>query len=702
MDDKSILDQLEARGQKAPRIDLEGIGRPNRAYDRYQIVGEIAQGTVGTVYRGRDNDIGREVALKVLREEHLSSPEVLGRFIEEAQIGGQLQHPGILPVYELGLREDGRPYFAMRLVKGETLAVRLERRTDLLENQRALLTSFREVCRAMAYAHAHGVIHRDLKPSNIMLGNFGEVLVVDWAFARVLPRGSAANKRRAEKAGRDVTVISTVGKGDTSADSVVGSAVGTPGYMPPEQAMGRIEDVDEQSDIFSLGAVLCQILTGEPAYTGSSSERVAAAKRARLEEAQARLAACKADKRLIKICSQSIEPLPKDRPRSVEALADAVAASLTASEGSAHRAQLYALQAQAQAEEQGRSRRQTVVVISVILGMVLLGAAVLLWMDAERTTRDRERRTAIESALQDATRLSAAAKWDEALAAAERAADLGEDRSLVAQIQSEQQQAAAAGRIAGADEVFLAALEEPRELYGVSRLADAELDPEAEDRAVDAAYMELFKQRFGSVVKGRDQLAASKKAPAFAACLGFWSSLRRGSDALKGSGWKSLDSLACAVDPASAAAREELGSVEVDGLLAAAKQRGEALPLPLVSEVGLRLTRLGRGAEAVAFLTTWQQRHPDDYWINVQLAAALAAGGEARPAARHAFAAVAVRPGSAPAWIRLGLYYKEAGDFVDGIYALRRASELDPGHKLIAAALRAVELATAAREATGR
>ncbi len=702
MEDKSILEQLESRGQKAPRIDLEGIGRPSRSYDRYQIVGEIAQGTVGTVYRGRDNDIGREVALKVLLEEHLGSPEVLQRFIEEAQIGGQLQHPGILPVYELGLREDGRPYFAMRLVKGETLGARMERRTDLLENQRALLTAFREVCRAITYAHAHGVIHRDLKPSNILLGNFGEVLVVDWAFARVLPRGSAAHKRRGEKAGKDVTVISTVGKGDTSADSVVGLPVGTPGYMPPEQAMGRIEDIDEQSDIFSLGAVLCQILTGEPAYTGSNTERVAAAKRAKLDEAQARLASCKADKRLVKICSQCIEPLPKDRPRSVEALAEAVAASLTASEGSAHRAQLYAIQAQAEAEEQRRSRRQTVVVLGVILGMILLGVGVLLWMDSERSDRDRERRTAVEAALHDATRLSAAGKWTEALAAAERAAELGEDRSLIAQIQSEQQQALAVGRIAGADELFLAALEEPRELYGVSRLAEPELSLEQEDRAVDAAYMELFKQRFGSVVKGRDQLAASKQAREFAACLGFWSSLRRGSEALKASGWKSLDSLACAVDPASAAAREALGSVEVEGLLAAATKRAGELPLSLVSEVGLRLTRLGRAAEAVAFLTPWHQRHPDDYWINVQLAAALAAVGEARPATRHAFAAVAVRPESAPAWIRLGLYYKEAGDFVDGIYALRRAGELAPDHPLLGAALRAVEAAQAEREAPGR
>jgi tetratricopeptide (TPR) repeat protein len=409
-----------------------------------------------------------------------------------------------------------------------------------------------------------------------------------------------------------------------------------------------------------------------------------------------------ADKRLIKVCGQCIEPLPKDRPRSVEVLAEAVAASLTASEGSAHRAQLYAIQAQAEAEEQRRSRRQTLVVLSVILGMILLGVGVLLWMDAEGSKRDRERRTAAEAALHDAARLSAAGKWDEALAAAERAAELGEDRSLIAQIRSEQQQALAGGRIAGADEVFLDTLEEPRELYGLGRLAEAGPSADEEDRAVDAAYLEHFKQRFGSVVKGRDPLASSKLAREFAACLGFWSSLRRGSEALKGAGWKSLDSLACAVDPASAEAREALGSVEGDGLLAAATKRAEALPLSMVSEVGFRLTRLGRAADAVAFLTPWQQKHPDDYWINVQLAAALLAVGEARPATRHAFAAVALRPESASAWIRLGLYYKEAGDFVDGIYALRRAGELAPDHPLTAAALRAVETAQAERGAAGR
>jgi len=702
MDDRSVLTQLEERGQKAPRVDLEGIGHGDHAYERYQILGELAEGKLSLVFRGRDNDIGREVALKVLREEHLAEPETVQRFIEEAQISGQLQHPGILPVYELGLRDDERPYFATRIVKGETLADRLARRKNVREDQRALLTAFRAVCRAVAYAHDHGVIHRDLKPSTIMLGSFGEVMIVDWGAAKVLPRARDGSLDRAERLAADITVISTFGGGDTSADHDMGVAAGTPGYMPPEQAMGRVDDIDEQSDIFSLGAILCEILTGQPAYVGNSQQRIALARRARLEEAHERVARCGANKQLIKICRQCIEPLPKDRPRSIEAVADAVAAWLTASEGVAHRAQLRAVKAEARAVEQRRSRRQTVIVASIILGMIAVGAAVLLWIDADRTQRNRERQAAIEQALQEATRLGATRQWNEALAAAERAIDLGGDRSVYAQIEGEKEEAEAAARVQGTDAALLAELEAPRELYRVTEMADPDLDPATEDRRVHEAYEELFARRFGSVVEGRARLAASQRAPEFAACIGFWTVLRRDSSALEDVGWKALHNVVCALDPASTDARETLADLDGDELIAAAERLGDALPLPVVSEVGLRLTFLERAEDAVSFLTPWQERHPDDYWINVQLAAALARAGDARRAARYAFAAVAVHPERLSAWVRLGLYYKEAGDFVDAEYALRRAEDIEPGREITATALRAVEAAKAEREASGR
>ncbi len=155
----------------------------------YQILGEIARGGMGVVLKGRDPDLGRDVAIKVLHPGHSDDPALVRRFIEEAQIGGQLQHPGILPIHELGLDADLRPYFTMRLVKGRTLAALLEETPDPTHDLGRFLAVFEQVCQTIAYAHVRGVIHRDLKPSNIMVGAFGEVQVVDWGLSKVLRQG---------------------------------------------------------------------------------------------------------------------------------------------------------------------------------------------------------------------------------------------------------------------------------------------------------------------------------------------------------------------------------------------------------------------------------------------------------------------------------------------------------------------------------
>jgi serine/threonine-protein kinase len=201
---------------------------------------------VGIILRSRDVDLGREVAMKVLRDELSEDAELLRRFVEEAQIAGQLQHPGIVPVYELGLRADGRPYFTMKLVKGSTLAVLLGARRDPLEDRTRMLSIFEAVCHTVAYAHARGVVHRDLKPSNVMVGAFGEVQVVDWGLAKVSVAAEPARGRR-----RPTTVRRT---GD--ADCSRGVHHGTPRYMPPEQATGDVERVDERADVFALGGML--------------------------------------------------------------------------------------------------------------------------------------------------------------------------------------------------------------------------------------------------------------------------------------------------------------------------------------------------------------------------------------------------------------------------------------------------------------
>ena len=161
--------------------------------DRYQLFGEIARGGMGAVLKGRDPDLGRDLAVKVLLEGHRDKPDLLRRFVEEAQIGGQLQHPGIVPVYELGTFADSRPYFTMKLVKGRTLSALLHERPNPQDDLHHFVGVFEQVCQTMAYAHARGVIHRDLKPTNVMVGGFGEVQVMDWGLAKVLKDGGLAD-----------------------------------------------------------------------------------------------------------------------------------------------------------------------------------------------------------------------------------------------------------------------------------------------------------------------------------------------------------------------------------------------------------------------------------------------------------------------------------------------------------------------------
>ena len=428
-DDKSILPRTEEHGIQDPRVRLIGAEQSEAAAGRYQILGEIARSGVGVVHKVRDNDVGRDVALKVLQAEHLRSPELVQRFVEEAQIGGQLQHPGIVPIYELGLQADKRPFFAMKFVKGDTLAARLAARKDSTDGRRELLAVFRDVCRTLAYAHTRGVIHRGLKPGNIMIGNFGEVQVVDWGHAKVMRRGGVYDEKLQEKAERDATMVSTERSVDGSTAALAGSMMGTPAYMPPEQVLGRVADLDATSDIFSLGAVLCEILTGSPPYEGSAAARLDAAAHARLGLTHSRLDACGADARLVSLCTRCLAPVPKDRPASAVTLADEVATHLTNAESRAHRAQVRSLKAAAQAEAQRRRRRQTTLIGSSVVAAIVLAVGAYVLIDTARSRRARERQAAIETALQDASQMRAAGQWRAALAAAERAIQLGDART---------------------------------------------------------------------------------------------------------------------------------------------------------------------------------------------------------------------------------------------------------------------------------
>jgi len=385
---------------------------------RYQVLGEIGRGGVGVVYKGRDQDLGRDVAMKVLRPEHVSRPEIVERFIEEAQIGGQLQHPGIVPVYEIGLQAGERPYFAMKLVKGQTLAELLAQRKSPDEERRRFLGCFEQVCQTIAYAHARRVVHRDLKPNNVMIGSFGEVQVVDWGFAKVLPLATLEGPAPS-KAPSMASVISTVRSDPkTGSHSVVGSMMGTPAYMPPEQANGDVEHMDQRSDVFGLGAMLCEILTGKPPYLAADGDLIQQAARAHLQGAYERLEKCGADAVLIALCRQCLSPARQARPDSAKQVAEAVAHYLTSVEERARDAQIHA------AEAKVRARATVLLSVAAVL-LLAVGGGCYLWLQRERQSRREQASQRVGIALNEANvRLGEArAKEPPELALWARAAD---------------------------------------------------------------------------------------------------------------------------------------------------------------------------------------------------------------------------------------------------------------------------------------
>src|SRR5262249_39964496 len=227
-----LLKEAEGDSGHVVKPRSDAMPPPEVTGDRYQLFGEIARGGMGAVLRGRDVELGRDLAVKVLLEKYVDRPEVVRRFVEEAQLGAQLQHPGVVPVYDAG-RFGELPFFTMKLVKGQTLQALLAGRAGPAADLPRLLNVALQVCQAVAYAHAHGVIHRDLKPANVMLGTFGEVHVMDWGLAKVLPEGGAADEQMASRQHPDEgtqirTARSGGGTAGRGADTEAGALLGTP------------------------------------------------------------------------------------------------------------------------------------------------------------------------------------------------------------------------------------------------------------------------------------------------------------------------------------------------------------------------------------------------------------------------------------------------------------------------------------------
>jgi serine/threonine protein kinase/Flp pilus assembly protein TadD len=347
---------------------------------RYRLVEQLAQGGMGVVVRVHDPDLDRSLAVKIMLPRLTAFPDAERRLLGEARLTAQLQHPGIPPVHEVGRLDNGLPFFAMKLIEGQTLAQLLEERDDQvrrpgeeeketephsnsssphlpISSSPHLLGIFRQVCQTMAFAHARGVIHRDLKPSNIMVGAFGEVQVMDWGLAKVLPDDGAEGRPK-EKPEAD-TICSLRVPPSSWPGTQTGIVLGTPAYMAPEQARGVMRGLDERCDVFSLGAILCEILTGRPPYNHGCDPEQMRLREDDLIQTLARLEKLRhgAGAALADLAQRCLAPNQQDRPRHAGEVTEAVERFEAQVQQRLRQAELERAQAHVQAEEE-RKRRE--------------------------------------------------------------------------------------------------------------------------------------------------------------------------------------------------------------------------------------------------------------------------------------------------------------------------------------------------------
>lgn len=372
------MDRQEVVGQ---HLLVDKSNLPNIA--GYQLRSEIAKGGMGRVYLAYDPSLDRDVAIKTL----LPGANAI-RFITEAKITAKLPHPCIPPVHALGTLADGTPYLTMKYIRGRTLADELSVRPDPKMSLAHFVQIFEQIAQAVGFAHSRGIIHRDLKPSNVMVGEFGEVQVMDWGLAKEVLQ---TEDRIGEQA---ITAPMQYGQ------TIVGSVMGTPGFMAPEQARGEI--VDARADVFSLGATLIAILTGQPAFAGSTvRESLDMAAKASLEDAHIRLNECGLDTELVALAKRCIAPDPVDRPQNGEMVAKEIAEYRNRLASRLRQAELEKAATAAEAREFSKRRKQWFIAAALVLLALSAGLLVSLWqmqraMEAEQLAKVSEIQAKIE------------------------------------------------------------------------------------------------------------------------------------------------------------------------------------------------------------------------------------------------------------------------------------------------------------------
>jgi serine/threonine-protein kinase len=664
---------------------------------RYEVLEEIGRGGMGRVLRGHDPELGRDLAVKVLLEGHRHDPAVVSRFTAEAQIGGQLQHPGVVPVYEVGRAADQRPYFTMKLVRGRTLAALLRERADPHEGLPRFLQVFEQVCQTLAYAHSRGVIHRDLKPANVMVGAFGEVQVMDWGLAKVLEReGGARTLPEPQQPGGAPGAVRTARSAGSGLDSKTGHALGTPAYMAPEQATGTVDGLDERCDVFGLGAILCEVLTGRPPYCGTEGlEVLNKAARANLAEAFARLDGCGADPDLIRLAKSSLAADAAQRPRDAGVLAAEMAAHRESMEARLRQAELAQAQARSRAEEERKRRRLTAGLAGSVLLTVLVAGGGWLWIAWERAAGERQARelqakltreagealTQAASLRQQAQADGPAGKWAEVRAQARRAETLlerlpdqpelgGRVRALLRELDDEEADRQLLTRLDGAR--LLKAEMGPRDRHFNDRPALAEFEAALRDYRVTVGAPP---GQAGARIRQRPEPVQGRVV----AALDDWLLLLEKNREDEQAKW-----LAAVLDEADPdpwrqqlrVARRQRQRPELEKLADDPRLAGQ--PPQALLMLGLGLDACGARQQSQAVLRRAQERYPNDFWINHELGMQVLLQDNPAEAVRYFTACAALRPESPGPYINLGSALDRAGDLEGAIAVYHHALSLKP------------------------
>jgi tetratricopeptide (TPR) repeat protein/tRNA A-37 threonylcarbamoyl transferase component Bud32 len=647
--------------QPTPVVDAAEPGRavePAAQAGRVVLLGEIARGGMGAVLRGHDPELGRELAVKVILPEHHRNPNLLRRFVGEARLAGQLQHPGIAPVYDVGQLSDGRPFFTMKLIQGRTLAALLLERPNPGHDLPRFLRYFEAVCQAVGYAHAQSVIHRDLKPDNVMVGAFGEVQVMDWGLAKRVGEAPEGSPEQASAAPASPSSTPL-----PAAFTRPGDVVGTPGYLAPEQARGR--PGDPRADVFSLGAMLCEILTGAPPFRRVGPfGLLQQAREADLADSVDRLDRSGAEIELVGLAKDCLAADPADRPADGSAVAARLAEYLAGVQKRLRRAELGQARAEARAEGERTRRRLAMGLAAAVIATVALGGGTLLLVQLRRAEQDRElarRQQGAESALAQAADLRQQGRWAEALAMLEQAQQRLDDHD--GPVSGEVRQAVV-------DLQLVARLEKIRLLAGT--VSGGTFGRVRADREYEAEFRAAGLGGPGDPAETVAQrVRASGVRDALVAALDAWAMITLDPARLT---W----ALAVAgnADPGDDWGRR----IRASGADAAALEvLARDVPIDYVSPH--LLATLGaplHGREAVPFLRKAQFQYPGDFWLTFFLAMRLQEKGELVEAAGFYRAALAIRPDAGPVLVNLGILLQAQKKLDEADDCYRRAIALDP------------------------